>query len=155
MKIKIKIFGPKVHNVGFRPFLIALADEFGFSKFEVYNSILEDDQVVIAKTESDEDQFQAFIDAIRSRKPKKAEVSDIKYEPFEGRVHSIMRTSMMSMTTQLAKGIDAIESTNEKMDQMLDKQDKNISILSGIDGKMDEVSISKVKCLTSKTKQPK
>ena len=116
MKIKFKIFGPRVHNVGYRPFLIALADEFGISKFEVYNSILEGKQVVIAKTESEEDQFQAFVDAMQSRKPKKAEVSDIKYEPFEGMVHSIMRTSMMSMTTQLAQGIDAIESTNEKMD---------------------------------------
>jgi hypothetical protein len=101
-----------------------LADEFGIRKFEVFNSISEGNQVVIAKMEAEEDQFQAFVDAMRSRKPKKAEVSDIKYEPLESRVGSIMRTLMMSVTAQLAKGIDAIESTNEKMDQMLDRQDE-------------------------------
>ena len=51
MKIKIKISGPRVHNVGYRPFLIALADEFGIRKFEVFNSILEGNRVVTAKTE--------------------------------------------------------------------------------------------------------
>ncbi len=56
------------------------------------------------------------MDAVRSRKPKKAEVLDIGYEPFEGRVRSIVRTSMMSMNAQLATGIAAIENINEKMD---------------------------------------
>jgi acylphosphatase len=139
MKIKIKIIGPRVHSVGYRPFLIALADEFGIRKFEVHNSVVEGKRVVIAKTEANEDQFQAFMDAVRSRKPKKAEVSDIGYEPFEGRVQSILRTSMMSMSTQLAKGVDAIESIDEKMDKMLEKQDQTISVLSGMDEKMDRM----------------
>lgn len=65
-----------------------------------YTIQLEGNKVVIAKTESEEDQFQAFIDAMQNRKPKKAEVSDITYEPLEGCVHSIMRTSMMSMNTR-------------------------------------------------------
>ena len=124
MKTKIKIIGPRVHNVGYRPFLIALADVFGIQRFEVHNSLVEGKQVVIAKADADEDQFRALIDAMQNRKPKKAEILDICYEPFDGHVRSIVRTSMMSMNTQLAKGIDAIESINEKMDLMLDKQDK-------------------------------
>ena len=52
------------------------------------------------------------MDAIRSRKPKKAEVSDISYEPFEGSVHSTMRTLILNMTAQLAK-----------FDQILDRQE--------------------------------
>jgi hypothetical protein len=38
MKQKLVIAGPKVHGVGYRPFLIALADEFDISKFSVHNS---------------------------------------------------------------------------------------------------------------------
>jgi len=100
MKAKIKITGPRIHNVGYRPFLIALADEFGIQRFEVYNSLVEDKQVVIAKTEADEDQFQALMDAMQNRKPKKAKVLDICHEPFDGRVRSIVRTSMMKSSTQ-------------------------------------------------------
>lgn len=125
MKHKIAITGQRVHNVGYRPFLISLADDFGIEKFEVHNSAINGKQTVIAKLEAaDDDQFNSFFDAVQNRKPRKAEVSDIEYAPFEGRVRSIVRTSMMSMNTQLAKGIDAIESTNEKMDQMLDKRDQ-------------------------------
>jgi acylphosphatase len=124
MKTKVKIVGLRVHDVGYRPFLIALADEFAIQKFEVHNSVAEGRQLVIAKIEADDDQFQAFMDAVRSRKPKKAEVSDIGYELFEGSVRSIVRTSMMSMNAQLAKGIDTIENISGKMDQMLEDQEE-------------------------------
>jgi len=56
------------------------------------------------------------------------DVSGIRSEPFEGRVPSIVRASMLSMGSQLAKGMDAIESINGKMDLMLNKV---ILLLSG------------------------
>lgn len=139
MKQKIVIAGPKVHGVGYRPFLIALADEFDITKFSVHNSEEDGKQIVIAKADAEDAQLRAFIDAVRARKPKKADVSGIRSEPFEGRVPSIVRTSMLSMSSQLAKGIDAIESINGKMDLMLNKQDLTIGKLDQMLGKQDQM----------------
>ena len=83
--------------------MIALADEFDISKFSVHNSEEDGKQIVIAKADAVDAQLRAFIDAVRARKSKKADVSGIRSEPFEGRVSSIVRS---------------------KLDQMLDKQDE-------------------------------
>jgi hypothetical protein len=120
--------------------LIALADEFEIGKFSVHNSEEDGKQIVIAKADAEDAQLGAFIDAVRARKPKKADVSGIRSEPFDGRVPSIVRTSMLSMSSQLAKGIDAIESINGKMDLMLNKQDLTIDKLDQMLGKQDETT---------------
>lgn len=139
MKQRIIITGSKVHGVGYRPFLIALADEFDIRRFSVHNSEENGKAVVIAKADAEEDQIDAFLNAIRGRKPRKADVSGIRKETFEGRVPSIVRTSMLSMSTQLAKGIDAIESINDKMDLMLNKQDLTIEKLDQMLDKQDQM----------------
>ena len=125
--------------MGYLPFLISQADEFDITKFSVHNSEEDGKQIVIAKADAEDAQLRAFIDAMRARKPKKADVSDIRSEPFEGRVPSIVRTSMLSMSSQLAKGIDAIESINGKMDLMLNKQDLTIGKLDQMLGKQDQM----------------
>jgi len=139
MKQKILIAGPKVHGVGYRPFLIALADEFEIGKFSVHNSEEDGKQIVIARADAEDVKLGAFIDAVRARKPKKADVSGIRNELFEGHVPSIVRTSMLSMSSQLAKGIDAIESINGKMDLMLNKQDLTIGKLDQMLDKQDQM----------------
>ena len=116
MKYKITIEGQKVHDVGYRPFLISLADGFDIQRFAVKNAVVEDEQVVIAKIEAEETQFSEFMDAVRVERPQKAEVSNITYEPFEGHVPSIIKTSMLNMNAQLAKGIAAIGTMIEKQD---------------------------------------
>lgn len=140
MKQKIVIAGPKVHGVGYRPFLIALADEFEIGKFSVHNSEEDGKQIVIARADAEDVKLGAFIDAVRARKPKKADVSGIRNELFEGHVPSIVRTSMLSMSSQLAKGIDAIESINGKMDLMLNKQDLTTGKLDQMLDKQDETT---------------
>ncbi|MFA6372122.1 MAG: acylphosphatase [Methanothrix sp.] len=122
MKQKLVIAGPKVHGVAYRPFLIALADEFDISKFSVHNSEEDGKQIVVAKADAEDAQLGAFIDAVRDRKPKNADVSGIRSEPFEGRVPSIVRTSILCMNSQLCRCIDALESINEKMGFMLDNE---------------------------------
>jgi hypothetical protein len=59
---------------------------------------------------------------VSARKPKKADVSGIRSEPFEGRVPSIVRTSILCMNSQLCMCIDTLESINEKMGSMLDNE---------------------------------
>jgi len=116
MKYKITIEGQKVHDVGYRPFLISLANDFDIQRFAVKNAVVEDKQVVIAKIEAEEAQFNEFMDAVRVERPQKAEVSSITYEAFEGQVPSIIKTSMLNMNAQLAKGIAAMGTMIEKRD---------------------------------------
>ncbi|MFB3764969.1 MAG: acylphosphatase [Methanotrichaceae archaeon] len=51
MKTKIIIIGPKVHDVGYRPFLIAIADEFELDGIGVRNIEIEGKQAVQIKAE--------------------------------------------------------------------------------------------------------
>jgi hypothetical protein len=125
MKQKIVIAGPRVHGVGYRPFLIALSDEFEIGTFSVHNSEEDGKLIVIAKADAEDAQLGAFIDAERARKPKKADVSGIRCEPFEGRVPSIVRTSILCMNYQLCSCIDKLECINEMMDLRLKHEDKN------------------------------
>ena len=70
MKQKLVIAGPKVHCVGYRPFLIALADEFEIGKFSVHNSEEDGKQIVVAKADAEDAQLIAFIDAVRAEETK-------------------------------------------------------------------------------------
>jgi len=54
MKLKIKITGPNVHNVGYRPCLTELAMRLALRGFEVYNDDEDGQQAVIALIEGDE-----------------------------------------------------------------------------------------------------
>lgn len=126
MKTKIVIIGPKVHDVGYKPFLISLADDCDIERFGAKNDVVDGEQVVIARLEADDDQLKEFMEAVKAKKPKGAQVSSIKAEKFEGRVPDITRTSMMNMNAQLAKGIGALERIDEKQDRMIGKQDAAI-----------------------------
>lgn len=110
MKAKISVAGSKVHDIGYRPFLIELANEFGIEKFEVHARVVEGKQVIIAKVDADEDQVQGLIEAMRSE----ADVSEISYELFEGRVRSIEATSWTCAYLQLAKCAGILEHMDDK-----------------------------------------
>ncbi|MFB3765656.1 MAG: acylphosphatase [Methanotrichaceae archaeon] len=109
MKIKIIIIGPKVHDVGYRPFLIALADGCDIERFGVKNDVIGGEQAVIARLEADNEQITEFMEAVKTKKPQKAQVTDIKREPYDGRVPSIERTAITNMNAQLAKGIQRLD----------------------------------------------
>jgi len=140
MKLKITIIGLKVHDVGYRPFLIALADEFELDGFGARNTEVEGKQAVRVKAEGEEECIREFEEAVKTRRPEGAIVSSVRSEPFEGRVPSIERTAITNMNLQLAKGITALNKILEKEDEtvgilkevkkdtssMLDKQDETI-----------------------------
>lgn len=162
MKMRIMIKGPKVHDVGYRPFLIALADEFELDGIGVRNIEIEGNQAVRIKIEGDEDGVRDFEDAVKTRRPEGANVSSVMGEPYDGRVPSIERTAITNMNLQLAKGISALgrvdttltsmnatltrmdtalTGVDKKMGQILGKQDETIEVLSGMDEKMDRMLV--------------
>lgn len=138
-RIKLKITGRKVHDVGYRPFLIAMADEFELDGFGVRNIGAKDQQGVLIKAEGDEESIQDFLAAIEKRRPEGSDVSSMECEHFDGRVPSIERTAITNMNFQLAKGISVLTRMDgtltrmdKKMDKMLDNQDQTLDEIAGL-----------------------
>ncbi len=140
VKIKVKIIGRKVHDVGYRPFLVAMADEFDLDGFGVRNIGADDQQAVLIKAEGDEESLQDFRAAIEKRLPEGADVSSVECEPFDGRVPSIERTAITNMNFQLAKGISVLtrmDGALTRMDGTLTKVDGTLTKVDGTLTRMD------------------
>ena len=105
MKLKVKITGPKVHDVGYRYFLMSNAIDLGLKGFHARNRMGEKDQQVIALVEGDEEAIADFRALAEARKPEHAEVSDVESDNYQG---DIMRTgeyAQVCSALQLNKAI--------------------------------------------------
>jgi acylphosphatase len=105
MKLKIKIAGPKVHDVGYRVFLLKHAMNMALPGLSTYNWDEDGQQEVIALVKGDEARIKAFLKAIERSKPEMAEVSKITSEPFDGEVGRTSEVAMFCSFVQLDKAI--------------------------------------------------
>ncbi len=78
---KIIIEGEKVHNVGYRPFLLAKARKLGIPNYEADNVEEEGKQKVIVSVGGERKQAQDFVEFAKENYPKKAKVSRIWEDP--------------------------------------------------------------------------
>jgi acylphosphatase len=132
MKLKVKITGSRVHEVGYRVFLLRKALELGVERFNAYNTKENGMQVLTAFLEGNKDQIAAFQEFTNENKPEDAEVSDRVFEDYEGYVIGIADYMHLIQVEQLSKGIPAILSIDRKQDKMLEKQDMSIELLETI-----------------------
>jgi acylphosphatase len=130
MKIKTKILGNKVHDVGYRVFLLRKALELGIERFNAYNSKENGVQVLISFLDGDNDQLLTFQDYVRNNKPENAEVSNAIFEDYAGYVIEIVDYMHLIQVEQLSMGIPAILSIDRKQDRMLEKQDQTRTEIS-------------------------
>ncbi len=138
MKLKAKIIGRKVHEVGYRVFLLRKALELGVERFNAYNTKENGTQTLVALLEGNEDQKTAFVDFVRSNKPENAEVGDVTFEDYEGYVIGVGDYMHLMQVEQLSKGIPAILSIDRKQDKMLEKQDSMLEKQDSMLEKLDE-----------------
>lgn len=131
MKLKTKITGIRVHEVGYRVFLLRKALELGVERFNAYNTKENGSQVLVAFLDGDKDQIAAFQEFARENKPENAEVSDRIFEEYEGYVISIVDYMHLIQVEQLSKGIPAILSIDRKQDKMLEKLDETKTEIVG------------------------
>ena len=89
MKQQAKITGPKVHDVGYRIFLMEAALDCEVVRISAYWRKEDSSQAVICLVEDDEARIAAFKKFIKSHKPEHAEVSDITWEDYDGEVMRI------------------------------------------------------------------
>ncbi len=105
MKLKIKITGPKVHDVGYRVFLLKNAMNLALPGLSTYNWEENGQQEVIALVEGDEARIAPFLHTIEKNKPELAEVSKVTSEPYDGDVGRTIEMAMLCSFVQLDKAI--------------------------------------------------
>jgi acylphosphatase len=105
MKLKITISGPKVHDVGYRVFLLKHAMNTALPGLSAYNWEESGQQQVVALVEGDEARIKAFLKTIEKNRPELAEVSDVTSEPYDGDVGRISEVAMLCSFVQLDKAI--------------------------------------------------
>jgi acylphosphatase len=142
MKSRIVIEGPKVHNVGYRYFLMTLARRARIRYFDADNI----EGAVEVLVESDEGKIAAFKKMVETSRPDRAEVSKISYEDYDGEIWPISEYSQFCTNLQMNKAIpillDVVDilknikedtaSVKKDTSSMLEKQDATISILKDV-----------------------
>ena len=139
MKLKLKISGSKVHDVGYRAFLLEAAEDLGLTGFYARNMTEDSLPVVIACLEGDEAPLAEFQCIVRSQRPDRADVSDIVFSEHSGLVEDIGVFSSRFQARQLRKGISSIIRMEEKQDRMLEKQDQMLGMQERMLEKQDQM----------------
>ncbi len=118
MKLKITITGPKVHDVGYRPYLIELAMRLALKGFEVYNDGVEGRQVVIALAESDEQRITRFYNSALKLRPQLAVVDNVKSEDYSDDVMPLWQFASINTATQMNKAVPILLEMRDDIKEM-------------------------------------
>jgi len=125
IKNKIIINGLKVHDVGYRVFLLNRALTSGLTGFSAFNHTTPDKvQQIEIGIEGDADAIEEFVTGLQDNIPVHAIVDNISIEPYSKRVISILDYMHLAQVEQLDKGIPAILSIQSSQEKMLEKQDQ-------------------------------
>jgi acylphosphatase len=105
MKLKIKITGQNVHNVGYRYFLMSSAIDFALRGFQARNTMSENELEVVALVEGDEEAIADLKKLIESQKPEHSLVSNIAFEETDSEVMKPGEYAQVCTAFQLNKAI--------------------------------------------------
>ncbi|MDD4650801.1 MAG: acylphosphatase [Methanothrix sp.] len=108
MKLKIKITGPKVHEVGYRYFLMSNAIDMGLKGFHARNKTGEKKPEVIALVEGDEGTIADYKKLVETQKPEHSEVSGIAFEDYDGDIMKTESYAQICSAIQLNKAIPVL-----------------------------------------------
>lgn len=103
MKLQITITGPKVHDVGYRYFLMSMAMAKRIRMFEAHNQDGIAGEEVFVLVDGGEQEVRAFRALAETKQPERAEVSEITIYDYEGEVMRIGEYAQYYMTVQLNK----------------------------------------------------
>jgi acylphosphatase len=118
MKLKVKITGPKVHDVGYRVFLLKNAMNLALPGLSTYNWEESGQQEVIALVEGDEARIAPFLQAIEKNKPELAKVSKVTSENYDGDVGRTSEVAMLCSFVQLDKAIPLLLDMRDDLREM-------------------------------------
>jgi acylphosphatase len=118
MKLKIKISGLKVHEVGYRYFLMSNAIDMGLKGFHARNRTGEKEPEVVALVEGDEETIADFRKLVETQKPEHSQVSSIAFEDYEGDIMKAESYAQICSAIQLNKAIPLLLDMRNDMKDM-------------------------------------
>jgi len=164
VKKKIIIKGQKVHDVGYRPYLLGVAESMEIERFFAKNILVDEKQVVHVLVDSSEEKVKAFFDIVSSEYPDKSLVESVDVEYYIGNVTKIesyyryltamqlskiatyggkmldMQEKTLGMQEKTLKKLDLhIDITKNGFNDMLNKQGESIKILNNINNDTSEM----------------
>jgi len=132
MKLKLKIIGPNVHDVGYRYFLLGIAMSNRIRMFEAHNIKSSEGQEVVVFTDGDEAAIKAFCNQVETERPARSEVSNIVFDDFEGDVMKIGEYAQFCATVQLNKAIPVLLDLRDSMYEVRNNTSVTPQILNEI-----------------------
>ena len=152
MKAKeIRIKG-KVHDVGYRLFLLSDAERLFIEKFDARNVLINGEQHLIVLVGGAEDKISKFVEFAESNYPPEASVESVEVKDYGEEVRSIDSFRQSLMVFQLTKIAQAGVGMLGKQDVMIGKQDTMIGKMDAMLGKQDE-TIKTIKEESEKTRE--
>jgi acylphosphatase len=144
MKLKVKITGHKVHDVGYRYFLMSNAIDLGFKGFHARNRMSEKEQEVIALVNGDEESISDFKTLVETLKPEHSEVSMVAFEDYQGDIMRTCEYAQICSALQLNKAIPLLLDIRDDMKEM--KSDmkavrKNTDVIPQMKANTDAIPI--------------
>lgn len=138
MKKKIIIMGNKVTDVGYRPFLLGIAESLEIERFYADNIRTDGKKVLYALVDSTEKKVKSFLERSSSKFPENAEVEKVIAEEYEGNVMRTENYYRYLSSTQLSKIATVGNAMLGKQDAMLEKGDLTLGKLDMMLEKQDE-----------------
>lgn len=139
MKLQIKIVGPKVHDVGYRPFLIELAMKNALRGFEVFNDEEEGQQVVIVLIEGDDRRVKQFFKFATVERPPIALVDSVTSAEYVGDVMPMWQAASINTAEQINKAIPILKSVEKNTNSILENTKCTPQILDEIKGLREDI----------------
>lgn len=160
VKKKILIKGRKVHDVGYRLFLMNLADDIGIENFDAKNIKKDDKQCVKVLVESSEENITEFFNYVEKKEnfPKNSCVDSVDMEEYTGYVKPLESFTSGFMAYQQQKfanaGVGLLKVQEGTLTEMkgtkyelhkfrtesCEKQDQTISEIKTVGGKVDNLT---------------
>ena len=135
MKAKEIAIKGKVHDVGYRLFLLSEAESVFIEKFDARNVLVEGEQHLIVRIEGVEERIKRFIVFAESNYPPGASVEAVEVKDYGEEVRSIDSFRQSLMVFQLTKMAQAGVG-------MLGKQDETIKVIKEESEKTREVTMA-------------
>jgi len=149
MKAKEIAIKGKVHDVGYRLFLLSEAESVFIEKFDARNVLVEGEQHLIVRVEGVEERIKRFIAFAESNYAPGASVESVEVKDYGEEVRSIDSFRQSLMVFQLSKmaqaGVGMLRKQDTmlgKMDAMLEKQDETTSVIKEESEKTREVTMA-------------
>ena len=134
MKIKITIIGPKVHDVGYRVFLMKHAMNLALPGLSTYNWDENGQQEVIALVEGEGARIAAFRQMVEKNKPELAEVSKVTFEDYNDEVGRTSEVAMFCSFVQTDKAIPLLQDMRDDMKAVRKNTDAIPQVLEDLPG---------------------